>query len=52
MEPNKRMLFQSVGLVGAVGIEIASLTDKSFKRDGVAPPYSQLEPFGAKSDES
>ena len=32
----------------AVGIEIASLTSKSFRANGVAPPPPpQLEPFGA-----
>jgi hypothetical protein len=35
-------------LVGAVGIEIASLTSKSFRENGVAPPphsnWSRLEP--------
>jgi hypothetical protein len=35
---SKHMLFQSVRLVGAVGIEIASLTSKSFRGNGVAPP--------------
>jgi hypothetical protein len=35
-------------LVGAVGIEIASLLSKSNKGNGVAPPpHFQLEPFGA-----
>jgi hypothetical protein len=37
-------------MVGAVGIEIASLIYKPFKANGVAPPPPfQLEPFGAKS---
>lgn len=44
----KRMLFQSIGLVGAVGIEFESLSHKSRKRNDVAPPplfnWSLLEP--------
>jgi hypothetical protein len=40
--------FQWEGLVGAVGIEFASLTHKSFRRNGVAPPHHlQLVPIGA-----
>ena len=41
-------------LVGAVGIEIASLTSKSFSRNGLAPPphsiWSRLEPVFTDSD--
>jgi hypothetical protein len=42
-----------VVLVGAVGIEIASLTSKSFRGNGVAPPphsnWSLLEPSQDKA---
>ena len=52
MDLSKHMLFQSVRLVGAVGIEIESLLSKSNKGNGVAPPphsnWSLLEPTRAK----
>ena len=38
MDLSKHMLFQSVRLVGAVGIEIASLLSKSNEDNGVATP--------------
>jgi len=38
---------ESIGLVGVLGIEFASLLSKSNKENGVAPlPSFQLEPFG------
>ena len=42
-----------IGLVGAVGIESASLLSKSNKENGVAPPpHFQLVPIGAYSPEA
>ena len=46
--PVERLCFQEEGLVGAAGIEIASLLSKSNRENGVAPPshsnWSLLEP--------
>jgi hypothetical protein len=48
LEKRQIKAVESIGLVGAVGIEIASFTSKSFNGNGVAAAaLFQLEPCGA-----